>query len=66
MDLRFGELSFLLRGFPRPTGHIGVLGTHMFYAAVNDARIVMDFHSTAEMVRIFRTLIRIEQLLRRR
>ncbi len=66
MELRFGEFSFLLRGFPRPTGHIGVLGTHMFYDAVNDAPIVMNFHSTSEMVRSFRTLIRIEQLLRRR
>ncbi|MCY7324956.1 MAG: beta-lactamase family protein [Microbacteriaceae bacterium] len=66
MELRFGEFSFLLRGFPRPTGHIGVLGTHMFHDAVNDAHIVMNFHSTREMVRSFRTLIRIEQLLRRR
>jgi len=65
MELRFGEFSFLIRGLARPTGHIGVLGTHMFYDAVNDAHIVMNFHSTAEMVRSFRTLIRIEQLLGR-
>ncbi|TDW31096.1 serine hydrolase domain-containing protein [Cryobacterium psychrophilum] len=66
MELRFGEFSFLLRGFPSPTGHIGVLGTHMFYDAVHDAHIVMNFHSTREMVRSFRTLIRIEQLLSHR
>lgn len=65
MELRFGEFSFMLRGFPRPTGHIGVLGTHMFYDAVNDAHIVLNFHSTSQMVRSFRTLIRIEQLLKR-
>jgi len=65
MELRFEEFFFLLRGLPRPTGHIGVLGTHMFYDAVNDAHIVMNFGGTTEMVRSFRTLIQIETELRR-
>ena len=65
MELRFEEFFFLLRGLPRPTGHIGVLGTHLFYDAVNDAHIVMNFGGTTEMVRSFRTLIQIETELRR-
>lgn len=65
MELRFEEFFFLLRGLPSPTGHIGVLGTHMFYDAVNDAHIVMNFGGTTEMVRSFRTLIQIETELRR-
>ena len=65
MELRFEEFFFLLRGLPRPTGHIGVLGTHLFYDAVNDAQIVMNFGGTTEMVRSFRTLIQIETELRR-
>jgi D-alanyl-D-alanine carboxypeptidase len=48
---------------PRPTCHIGVLATHMFYDARNDTHIAMNFHSTREMVRSFRSLIVIEQLL---
>lgn len=65
MELRFDEFFFLLRGLPRPTGHIGVLGTHLFYDAVHDAHIVMNFGGTTEMVRSFRTLIQIETELRR-
>jgi len=65
MELRFEEFFFLLRGMPRPVGHIGVLGTHLFYDAVNDAHIVMNFGGTTEMVRSFRTLIQIEQELKR-
>lgn len=63
MSLRFAEFFFLLRNLPTPTGHIGVLATHMFYDEVNNAHIIMNFGSTAEMVRSFRTLIQIESLL---
>lgn len=63
MTLRFAEFFFTLRGLPEPTGHIGVLGTHVFYDATHDATIVMNFGSTREMVRSFRTLIQIEALL---
>lgn len=65
MELRFGEFSPLLRNYSRPTGHIGVLATHAFYDENLDTHIVMNFHSTAQMTRSFRSLIAIEQLLRR-
>lgn len=65
MEIRFGEFAFPLRRLPRPIGHIGVLGTHLFHDPVHDAHIVMNFHSTREMTRSFRTLIRIEQQLMR-
>lgn len=63
MQLRFTEFFFTLRGLPSPTGHIGVLGTHLFYDAKNEATVVMNFGSTREMVRSFRTLIQIEARL---
>lgn len=66
MQLRFEEFFFLLRGLPRLAGHIGVLGTHLFYDSTHDAHIVMNFGGTTEMVRSFRTLIEIEAELRRR
>jgi D-alanyl-D-alanine carboxypeptidase len=65
MQVRFEGFSPMLRGFPRPVGHIGVLATHMFHDPVHDADIVLNFASTREMTRSFRTLIRIEQELRR-
>lgn len=65
MELRFGEFSPFLRRLPRLSGHIGVLGTHMFYDRDNDAHIAMNFGSTREMVRSFRTLIEIERAIAR-
>jgi D-alanyl-D-alanine carboxypeptidase len=64
MTLRFSEFFFTLRGLPALTGHIGVLGTHLFHDPVNDVVIVMNFASTREMVASFRTLIQIEAQLR--
>lgn len=65
MQVRFEGFSPFLRGLPRPTGHIGVLATHLFHDPVHDAVIVLNFASTREMTRSFRTLIRIEQELQR-
>lgn len=65
MELRFEEFWFLLRGLPRPVGHIGILATHLFYDPRNDVHIAMNFGSTREMTRSFKSLIRIEQLLDR-
>lgn len=66
MTLRFTEFAPLLRGLGEPVGHIGVLGTHMFFSPALDAHVVVNFHSTAEMVRSFRCHIVIAQLLARR
>lgn len=63
MEVRFEGFFPLLRGLPRPVGHIGILGTHMFFDRVNRAHIVMNFGGTREMVRSVQTLIRIERHL---
>ncbi|GAA1964752.1 serine hydrolase domain-containing protein [Agromyces allii] len=65
MQVRFEGFSPLLRRLPRPVGHIGVLATHLFHDPAHDADIALNFASTREMVRSFRTLITIEQLLQR-
>ncbi|GAA1055340.1 hypothetical protein GCM10017608_24610 [Agromyces luteolus] len=64
MQLRYGGFSPFLAGLPRPTGHIGVLATHVFHDPVHDADIVLNFASTREMRRSFMTLIEIERALR--
>ncbi len=65
MQVRFEGFMPLLRGLPRPVGHIGVLATHLFRDPVHEVDIVLNFASTREMTRSFRTLIFIEQALRR-
>lgn len=53
------EKFFPLLKLPRINGHIGILGTHVFYDAQSDAHIVMNFGSTEEMVASFMSLIEI-------
>ena len=57
-EVRFDGFLPLLRGLPRPVGHIGVLATHLFHDPVHDADIVLNLRRP-EMVRSFRTLIAI-------
>lgn len=49
MEVHFEEFFFLMKGFPRLTGHIGVLSTHCFYDQVNDIHYILNFGSTENM-----------------
>ena len=49
MEIRFEELFFLLRGLPRPKGHIGITATHMFFDPVTESYINMNFGATEDM-----------------
>lgn len=59
MEARFEGFMPLLRGLPRPTGHLGVTGVHLW--RFDDVDIAMNFHSTREMVSSFQVLIRVVQ-----
>lgn len=65
METRFEHFFFLLRGWPRLRGHIGILSTHLFYDPKSDSYIVMNFGANDELVRSFRALIRIVGTLRK-
>ena len=65
MQLRFEGFMPLLRGLPRPVGHLGVLGTHLFVDPDRGTSVVLNFHDTREMVASFQTHIRIAQGLAR-
>lgn len=65
MELRFEGFMPLLRGLPRPVGHIGVLGTHAFIDQRTGATVALNYHSTREMVASFQGHIRIQQGLAR-
>ncbi|GLI26751.1 serine hydrolase [Agromyces rhizosphaerae] len=64
MQLRFGEFSPFLRGYPRPVGHTGILATHVFHDPVHDAHLVVNFGATTAMRRSVLAIIAIERMLR--
>lgn len=59
MEIHFEDFFFLLKGFPRVTGHIGILSTHMFYDENTETHIIMNFGNTAHMTASFKALIEI-------
>lgn len=65
MELRFEGFMPLLRGLPRPVGHVGVLSVHAFTDPATATTVILNFHSTGEMVSSFQTNIRIQQGLTR-
>lgn len=65
MQLRFEGFSPLLQRMPRLRGHSGVTGTHAFYDPEHDAHIILNFHSTAQLVSSFRAMITIVRELSR-
>lgn len=64
MEIRFEEFFFLLKGFPRIKGHIGILATHLFYDPTSESYIILNFGSDKNMVKSFRTLILIVTILK--
>lgn len=59
MELRMEGLFFLLRGYPRLRGHIGILSTHLWYDELNDVSYVLNFGSDQHMRLSFQALIRL-------
>ena len=64
MTVRFKEF-FPLLDLPLIRGHIGILGTHLFFDPVSNTHIVLNFGSTEKMVPSFTTLIEILSTLHR-
>lgn len=65
MTVRFEGFAPWLRGQPRLQGHIGVTAAQLFHDPVHDADIALNFASTREMARSFRTLFEVVRLLGR-
>lgn len=63
MRLRYEGFSPFLRGLPRAVGHLGVTSAHAFTVPGLGIRLVMNLHSTREMVRSFRLHIELMQRL---
>jgi len=65
MEIHFKDFFFLLGRLPKIEGHIGILGTHLFYDPTLDAHIIMNFGDNTRMVESFKALIEIENVLQR-
>lgn len=65
MELRFDGFSPMLRGYPRPVGHLGSLGTYLFHDRERGTHLAMNFHSRREISRSIRAAIAIEGAFRR-
>jgi D-alanyl-D-alanine carboxypeptidase len=53
MTIHFNEFFFLMRHFPRCTGHIGITATHLFYDPDHDLTFVLNFGSNTAMTESF-------------
>ncbi|WP_054952258.1 serine hydrolase domain-containing protein [Flaviflexus massiliensis] len=65
MQVQFEGFMPLLRGLPRPTGHIGVTAVHTFINPKDGTTIVMNFHDSRAMSASFRSHIEIQRSLAR-
>lgn len=65
MELRPEGLFFLLRGYPRLRGHIGILSTHVWYDPDGDTSYVVNFGSDRDMRRSFQVLLRVMGMVRK-
>ena len=64
MRLRFEKFFPLLRGYPRLVGHIGALGTHLFYDPDDDLFIVVTVGSDTAITASIQLLIRLTGIVR--
>lgn len=65
MQLRFDGFSPMLRGMPRPLGHLGSLSTALLYDPGSRSHLVMNFHARREMSRSVRSAIAVARVLGR-
>lgn len=65
MRMDFEKFFFLLKGYPHPEGHIGILATMLVYDPEHDLHIVLNFGDTTKMEAAFRLVIQVFGILKR-
>jgi D-alanyl-D-alanine carboxypeptidase len=65
MQYRFGEFFFLLKDYPPMIGHMGILGTQLFYDPENDIHLIVNFGSDDATGDSVRLIIRVMGILLR-
>ncbi len=59
MEYRIDEISFFLRGFPDIIGHMGILGTLVFYSPDEDLHMIVSVGSDRATVKSVQLMINI-------
>ncbi len=59
MELRFEKVFFLLKGFPRFHGHLGVLGVHAWVDVLHGDIYIINMGNFSDMVKSFQLLIQV-------
>ncbi len=65
MRLRFADIFPLLSGYPDMIGHMGILGTHLFFDPKNKVIVIISLGSTGYMEASVRLLVETVGVLRR-
>ena len=65
MEVQFEKLFFLLKGFPRLYGHLGVLGVHAWIDPESNDAFVINVSDMGKMGLSFRLLIELVSLLKK-
>ena len=65
MQARFKDFFFLLKHLPQLQGHIGVSGAHIWYDPISKLSLALNVGNAKDMVKSFRLLIKIMQLLQK-
>lgn len=65
MQVHFEEFFFPLKNLPRLRGHLGVTGVHAWYDPATKSSFVLNVGNTQDMIRSFKLLIAILQLVQR-
>jgi hypothetical protein len=64
-EYHFGEFFPTLKSLPHFTGHMGILGTQMFYSKSTDTVYISSFGSDDFAAGSVRTLIKVLSILKR-
>ena len=59
MELRFEKVFFLLKGFPKLHGHLGVLGVHAWVDIIHGDIYIINMGNLSDMAKSFQLLIKI-------
>jgi len=63
MELRFEKVFFLLKGFPRFHGHLGVLGVHAWVDTLHGDIFIINMGNLSDMVKSFQLLIQVVSVI---
>lgn len=65
MELRFEKVFFLLKGYPRFHGHLGVLGVHAWFDVEHGDIYIINLGNLRDMAKSFQLLIKLVSIIKK-